>query len=52
MAYRGQALSVRDATGKLLARGQVEGIDDAARLLLATPDGTISLTAGEVSLRE
>lgn len=48
----GRAVRVSDAAGRVLAQGEVRGIDVLGRLLVATPDGTIPVVAGDVTLRE
>jgi BirA family biotin operon repressor/biotin-[acetyl-CoA-carboxylase] ligase len=49
-ALRGAAV-VRDLTGALVAEGEIEGVDDRARLLVRGPGGVAAIVAGEVTLR-
>lgn len=46
----GQRVSVRDATGALVAEGEVVGVGDAGALVLETANGRAHLSAGEVTL--
>jgi BirA family biotin operon repressor/biotin-[acetyl-CoA-carboxylase] ligase len=46
----GQRVSVRDATGALVAEGDVAGIGDAGTLVLETAGGREHVSAGEVTL--
>jgi biotin-(acetyl-CoA carboxylase) ligase len=52
MALLGQEVCVRSAQGALIARGTVQGIDNAAQLLLQGPQTMTTVTAGEVTLRD
>jgi BirA family biotin operon repressor/biotin-[acetyl-CoA-carboxylase] ligase len=49
-AWQGETVSVLDG-GAVLHEGSAAGVDDAGRLLLDTPDGRITVLAGDVSLR-
>jgi len=49
-ALHGPAV-VRDLVGAVVAEGEVEGVDDHARLVLRGPDGVVAVVAGEVTLR-
>jgi BirA family biotin operon repressor/biotin-[acetyl-CoA-carboxylase] ligase len=51
MALLGRQVCVRDAAGGLIASGQVEGIDEAGRLVVAGEAGVVPVAAGEVTLR-
>jgi BirA family biotin operon repressor/biotin-[acetyl-CoA-carboxylase] ligase len=51
MALLGELVSVRSATGAVMAGGTVEGVDEDGRLLVATMQGVVTVTAGEVTLR-
>ena len=41
-----------DAAGRVLAEGEVAGIDALGRLLVSTGTGTVPIVAGDVTLRE
>ncbi len=47
----GGDVTVSDATGRVVAEGRVEGVDDQGRLLLDGPAGRVGAVAGEVTLR-
>jgi BirA family biotin operon repressor/biotin-[acetyl-CoA-carboxylase] ligase len=47
----GREVTVSDVTGRALAAGTVSGVDGRGNLLLDTADGSVSLVAGEVTLR-
>jgi BirA family biotin operon repressor/biotin-[acetyl-CoA-carboxylase] ligase len=47
----GRPVRVSDAAGRLLAEGEVVGIDTVGRLLVATEAGTVPIVAGDVTLR-
>src|SRR5450759_4210168 len=48
----GRQVRVSDAAGRLVAEGEVTGIDALGRLLVATGTGTVPIVAGDVTLRE
>ncbi|MCX8007965.1 MAG: biotin--[acetyl-CoA-carboxylase] ligase [Coriobacteriia bacterium] len=48
----GREVTVRDATGAVVARGEATGVDGAGRLLVRTDSGVIPVTAGEVTLAD
>ena len=48
----GRQVRVSDAAGRLVAEGEVTGIDALGRLLVATETGTVPIVAGDVTLRE
>jgi BirA family biotin operon repressor/biotin-[acetyl-CoA-carboxylase] ligase len=48
----GRQVRVSDAAGRLLAEGEVAGIDALGRLLVSTGTGTVPIVAGDVTLRE
>lgn len=48
----GRPVRVSDAAGRLVAQGDVAGIDALGRLLVATGSGTVPVVAGDVTLRE
>lgn len=47
----GAHVAVRSIDGVVHAEGEVVGVDDAGRLLLAGPSGTTAVSTGEVTLR-
>ena len=49
-AWQGETVTVLDG-GAVLHEGSAAGVDDAGRLLLDTPQGRITVLAGDVSLR-
>jgi BirA family biotin operon repressor/biotin-[acetyl-CoA-carboxylase] ligase len=49
-AWQGETVTVLDG-GAVLHEGSAAGVDDAGRLLLDTPEGRITVLAGDVSLR-
>jgi BirA family biotin operon repressor/biotin-[acetyl-CoA-carboxylase] ligase len=51
MALLGQWACVRSASGDEIASGIVRGIDDDARFILMGAQGSIAVSAGEVTLR-
>jgi BirA family biotin operon repressor/biotin-[acetyl-CoA-carboxylase] ligase len=51
-AQLGEQVWVRNAMGKLIASGEVQGIDAAGRLMLCGEQGEVPVTAGEVTLRK
>lgn len=50
-ALTGRSVAVSDLSGTVRARGDVVGVDDLGRLLLAGSDGVHAVVAGEVTLR-
>ena len=48
----GRQVRVSDVVGRLVAEGEVTGIDALGRLLVATGTGTMPIVAGDVTLRE
>jgi len=48
----GKPVRVSDAAGRVIAQGDVAGIDALGRLLVATTSGTVPVVAGDVTLRE
>jgi BirA family biotin operon repressor/biotin-[acetyl-CoA-carboxylase] ligase len=48
----GRQVRVSDAAGRVLAEGEVVGIDALGRLLVSTGNGTVPIVAGDVTLRE
>jgi BirA family biotin operon repressor/biotin-[acetyl-CoA-carboxylase] ligase len=48
----GKPVRVSDAAGRLVAQGDVVGLDAVGRLLVATETGTVPIVAGDVTLRE
>jgi BirA family biotin operon repressor/biotin-[acetyl-CoA-carboxylase] ligase len=48
----GRQVRVSDAAGRLVAEGEVAGIDALGRLLVAAERGTVPVVAGDVTLRE
>jgi BirA family biotin operon repressor/biotin-[acetyl-CoA-carboxylase] ligase len=48
----GKPVRVCDAAGRLVAQGDVTGIDALGRLLVVTEAGTVPVVAGDVTLRE
>ena len=48
----GRQVRVSDAAGRVLAEGEVAGIDALGRLLVSTGTGTVPIVAGDVTLRE
>jgi BirA family biotin operon repressor/biotin-[acetyl-CoA-carboxylase] ligase len=48
----GRPVRVTDAAGRLVAEGEVAGIDALGRLLVVTGSGTVPVVAGDVTLRE
>ena len=48
----GRAVRVSDAAGRVIAEGEVRGIDTVGRLLVATEAGVVPVVAGDVTLRE
>jgi BirA family biotin operon repressor/biotin-[acetyl-CoA-carboxylase] ligase len=50
-ALAGREVSVRDASGTLMARGVVGGVDTSGRLLVDGDDGRIAVASGDVTLR-
>jgi BirA family transcriptional regulator, biotin operon repressor / biotin---[acetyl-CoA-carboxylase] ligase len=46
----GRGIRVTDAAGRLVADGTGAGIDKYGRLVVATPDGPVSVAAGDVTL--
>ncbi|MFA5844984.1 MAG: biotin--[acetyl-CoA-carboxylase] ligase [Coriobacteriia bacterium] len=50
-ALAGTSVEVRDGTGAIVTAGKADGVDDAGRLLVLTPDGTARVSSGEVTLR-
>ncbi|HEX8605560.1 MAG TPA: biotin--[acetyl-CoA-carboxylase] ligase [Pseudoduganella sp.] len=49
-AWRGQPVNILDH-GAVRQQGLAAGVDDAGRLLLDTPAGTVAVLSGDVSLR-
>jgi BirA family biotin operon repressor/biotin-[acetyl-CoA-carboxylase] ligase len=49
-AWQGETVTVLDG-GAVLHEGSAAGVDDAGRLLLDTPEGRVTVLAGDVSLR-
>jgi BirA family biotin operon repressor/biotin-[acetyl-CoA-carboxylase] ligase len=49
-ALTGEAATVSDAGGAVLASGRVSAVDEWGRLLVETADGLVALAAGEVTL--
>ena len=48
----GRPVRVSDAAGRIVAAGEVTGIDVLGRLLVASDSGTVPVVAGDVTLRE
>ena len=48
----GRPVRVSDAAGRIVAAGEVTGIDVLGRLLVVTDSGTVPVVAGDVTLRE
>lgn len=47
----GRDVVVSDALDRVVADGRVSGVDEHGRLLVETADGTVSVAAGDVTLR-
>lgn len=47
----GRDVTVSDAAGREVARGEVRGVDNDGRLVIATGNGDRAIVAGEVTLR-
>jgi BirA family biotin operon repressor/biotin-[acetyl-CoA-carboxylase] ligase len=47
----GRDVTVSDAAGRVIAQGEVTGIDAQGRMLIATPAGVVPVAAGDVTLR-
>jgi BirA family biotin operon repressor/biotin-[acetyl-CoA-carboxylase] ligase len=47
----GRDVTVSDAAGRVVAQGEVTGIDAQGRMLVATPGGVVPVAAGDVTLR-
>ncbi|MDR3307743.1 MAG: biotin--[acetyl-CoA-carboxylase] ligase [Coriobacteriales bacterium] len=52
LTLMGQEVTVRAIDGTPIAAGQVQGVDEAGRILLLSAGITTPVTAGEVTLRE
>ena len=50
-ALSGADVEVRNAEGTRIASGRAQGVDAEGRLLVTSPTGTVSVAAGEVTLR-
>jgi BirA family biotin operon repressor/biotin-[acetyl-CoA-carboxylase] ligase len=51
MSLLDEHICVRNNVGGEIASGVVQGIDEYGRLLLAGPEGTLAVFAGEITLR-
>lgn len=51
LTLAGREVSVRDATGRVIAAGRARGVDDAGALVIETAEGTVPVHAGEATLR-